>query len=122
MVICLYDQNPSHRDHQGNAGVAEFVQSMGRPLDVSQLTPDELAGIERSKAEFREGRTYSLDEARAMSDAMVALPIAGSNKQSATSPHASVTIFEHDKIGPELINSITPVAGCFFDVKAGSTR
>ena len=59
-------------DDEGVEAVAAFAQSMGHPLDVSQLTPEELAGIERSKADFREGRTYSLDEARAISEAMIA--------------------------------------------------
>jgi hypothetical protein len=71
-AIAIIKETLASLDDEGVEAVAEFVQSMGRPLDVSQLTPDELAGIERSKADFREGRTYSLEEARALSDAMVA--------------------------------------------------
>jgi hypothetical protein len=54
------------------ATVAEIVQTMAQPFEFRDLTPEELAGIERSKADFREGRTYSLEEARALSEAMVA--------------------------------------------------
>lgn len=71
-AIAIIEETLASLDDEGVEAVAEFVQSMGRPLDISQLTPDELAGIERSKADFREGRTYSLDEARAISEAMIA--------------------------------------------------
>ncbi len=71
-AIAIIKETLASLDDEGVEAVAEFVQSMGRPLDVGQLTPEELAGIERSKADFREGRTYSLEEARALSDAMVA--------------------------------------------------
>jgi hypothetical protein len=33
-----------------------------------ELNPDELAAIERSREDFRAGRTYSSDEARAITD------------------------------------------------------
>jgi hypothetical protein len=79
-AIAIIKETLASLDDEGVEAVAEFVQSMGRPLDVSQLTPEELAGIERSKADFREGRTYSLEEARAMTDAFVAKLLANESR------------------------------------------
>jgi hypothetical protein len=75
-AIAIIKETLASLDDEGVEAVAEFAQSfaesMGRPLDVRQLTPEELTGIESSKADFRDGRTYSPDEARAMSEALIA--------------------------------------------------
>jgi hypothetical protein len=70
-AIAIIKETLASLDDEGVETVAEFVQSMGRPLDMSQLTPEELAGIERSKADFREGRTVSLEEYRCEMDAFM---------------------------------------------------
>jgi hypothetical protein len=62
------------------ATVAEIVQTMAAPFKFRDLTPDELAGIEQSKADFREGRTYSVEEAMALTDAFVAKLLANERK------------------------------------------
>ena len=47
--------------------VAEIVQSMDAADDLPrELTAHELALIEQAKEDFRAGRAYSLDEARAL--------------------------------------------------------
>ena len=52
--------------------VAEIVQDMSVPVAVPlRLSAEELAGIEQSKEDFKAGRTYSVDEARAISDAFL---------------------------------------------------
>ena len=70
--IAIIKETLASLDDEDVAGVAAFVQSMGHPLDSRRLTSEELAGIERSKADFRAGRTYSPEEARALSEAIVA--------------------------------------------------
>jgi F420-0:gamma-glutamyl ligase len=54
------------------ATVAEIVQSLAEPAATYDLTPEDLAAVERSKEDFRLGRTYSLAQARALTDAFVA--------------------------------------------------
>ena len=52
--------------------VADIVQDMDTASTLPRkLTARELEMIEQSKADFREGRTNSLDEARARSDAFL---------------------------------------------------
>ena len=56
--------------------LAEIAQSLaharlGEPMQQRRWTDEELAGIERSKADFAAGRTYTPDEARALSDAFL---------------------------------------------------
>jgi hypothetical protein len=70
-AIAIIKETLASLDDEGVEAVAEFAQSMGRPLDMSQLTPEELAGIERSKADFREGRTVGLEEYRSEMDAFM---------------------------------------------------
>jgi hypothetical protein len=65
-------------DDAAVAAVAEIVQSMA--FKFRDLTPDELAGIDRSRADFREGRTYSAEEALALTDAFVAKLLADEAK------------------------------------------
>jgi hypothetical protein len=69
--IAIIKETLASLDDEGVEAVAAFVQPMGRPLDVSQLTPDELAGIERSKADFREGRTVSIEDYNIEMDAFM---------------------------------------------------
>jgi hypothetical protein len=53
--------------------VAEIVQSMDAADDLPrELTAHELALIEQAKEDFRAGRAYSLDEARALTDQFLA--------------------------------------------------
>lgn len=60
-------------DDEGAAKLAAVAQSLARTQasaseTLRALTPEELAGIERSKEDFEAGRTYTMSEARALSD------------------------------------------------------
>jgi len=60
-------------DVEGVLAVADIVQSIEAADDhVRELTPHELALIEQSKDDFRNGRTYTLEQARAMTDEFLA--------------------------------------------------
>ena len=59
-------------DDERVATVAEMVQSLTQPVVSLELTDEERAAIERSKDDFKAGRTYSLAEARARTDAFLA--------------------------------------------------
>ena len=53
--------------------VADIVRGMTTESVLPrELTAEELALIEQSKEDFRQGRTYSLDEARAATDEFLA--------------------------------------------------
>ena len=53
--------------------VAEIVQSMDAADELPrELTAHELALIEQAKEDFRAGRSFSLDEARALTDQALA--------------------------------------------------
>lgn len=53
--------------------VAEIVQSMDAANELPrELTAHELTLIEQAKEDFRAGRSYSLDEARALTDQALA--------------------------------------------------
>jgi hypothetical protein len=62
---------PALGDAQVDA-IAEMVQSLAQNIAPLELTAEELAGIERSKEDFKHGRTYSSAEARALTDAFLA--------------------------------------------------
>ena len=63
---------PSLND-EGVLAIADIVQSIEAADELPrELTPDELALIEQSKDDFKSGRTYTLDQARAMTDAFLA--------------------------------------------------
>ena len=51
------------------AGIVQDLASLGD--GIRELTPRELALIDQSKEDFKAGRTHSLDEARAHSDAFL---------------------------------------------------
>lgn len=55
------------------AAVAEVVCSFAaaEPFALRDLSADELIAMDRSKADFEAGRTYSLAEARALTEAFV---------------------------------------------------
>jgi hypothetical protein len=56
-------------DDEGVMAIADIVQSIEVPdSHVRELTPHELALLEQSKDDFKNGRTYTLDQARAMTD------------------------------------------------------
>ena len=60
-------------DDERVKAVAGIVQSMVGGDDVlRELSPRELALIEKSKADFEAGRTLTLDEAEARTDAFLA--------------------------------------------------
>jgi len=53
--------------------VAEIVQSLDATDDLPrELTAHELAIIEQAREDFRAGRSYTLDEARALTDQFLA--------------------------------------------------
>jgi hypothetical protein len=53
--------------------VAEIVQSIDAADELPrELTAHELALIEQAKEDFKAGRSYSLDEARALTDQVLA--------------------------------------------------
>jgi hypothetical protein len=57
--ISVIQETLASLDDAEVATVAEIVQTMAAPFKFRDLTPDELAGIERSRADFRAGRTVS---------------------------------------------------------------
>ena len=52
--------------------LADIARSMAEPIKPLSLTPDELAALERSKADFAAGRTHTLEEMDAFLDAAAA--------------------------------------------------
>jgi hypothetical protein len=59
-------------DDEGVAAVAEIVEQLAQPELVLELTDAELAGIERSREDFKAGRTLTSAEARALTTAFLA--------------------------------------------------
>jgi hypothetical protein len=59
-------------DDDGVAAVAEIVEQMTQEPVHLDLTDEELAAIERSREDFKAGRTYSSAEARAITSAFLA--------------------------------------------------
>jgi hypothetical protein len=62
---------PALADEQVDA-LAEMVAAWAQPQTPLDLTPEELAGIERSREDFKHGRTYTSEEARALTNAFLA--------------------------------------------------
>jgi hypothetical protein len=62
---------PALADEQVDA-LAEMVAAWAQPQAPLDLTPEELAGIERSREDFKHGRTYTSAEARALTEAFLA--------------------------------------------------
>lgn len=62
-AIAIITKKLASLDDEGVMAVADIVQDMAEPSAVAlDLTDDERAAIERSKADFKEGRTYTNDE------------------------------------------------------------
>jgi hypothetical protein len=59
-------------DDERLAAVADIVDQMVQPDVAIELTAEELAGIERSREDFRTGRTLSSQEYRTEIDAFMA--------------------------------------------------
>ena len=60
-------------DDERVLAVADIVQALDAADDLPrELTAHELALIEQAKEDFRTGRSYSLDEARALTDEFLA--------------------------------------------------
>jgi hypothetical protein len=58
-------------DDERLQAVAEMIDDIAADEAVRPLTARELALIEQSKEDFAAGRTYSVDEVRAHSDAFI---------------------------------------------------
>ena len=59
-------------DDEGVLSLAEHAEDLADARAVRSLTERELALIEQAKADFTAGRTYTMEEARALSDAFIA--------------------------------------------------
>jgi hypothetical protein len=59
-------------DDEGVLSLAEHAEDLADAGAVRPLTERELALIEQAKADFAAGRTYTLEEARTLSDAFIA--------------------------------------------------
>ncbi len=59
-------------DDETVQAVADFVQSMTGPVQVRSLSDRELALLEQAKEDFRLGRTDTLEDFKARTDAMLA--------------------------------------------------
>ena len=71
-AIAIINKKLADLDDEAVLTVADIVQDMDTASTLPRkLTARELELIEQSKADFREGRTYSIDEARARSDAFL---------------------------------------------------
>ena len=71
-AIAIINKKLADLDDEAVLTVADIVQDLDTASTLPRkLTARELEMIEQSKADFREGRTYSLDEARARSDAFL---------------------------------------------------
>jgi hypothetical protein len=62
---------PALADEQVDA-LAEMVAAWAETREPLDLTPEELAGIERSREDFKDGRTYTSAEARALTKTFLA--------------------------------------------------
>ena len=71
-AIAIINKKLADLDDEAVLTVADIVQDLDTASTLPRkLTARELEMIEQSKADFREGRTYSIDEARARSDAFL---------------------------------------------------
>lgn len=72
-AIAIINAQLASFDDERVLTVADIVQDMTATNDLPRpLTAEELALIERSKADFKEGRTHSSSEARTLTDAFLA--------------------------------------------------
>ena len=71
-AIAIINKKLADLDDEAVLTVADIVQDLDTASTLPRkLTACELEMIEQSKADFREGRTYSVDEARTRSDAFL---------------------------------------------------
>ncbi len=71
-AIAIINAKLADLNDEAVAAVAGIVRDIGTAGTLPRpLTPRERALIEQSKTDFREGRTYALDEARQRSDAFI---------------------------------------------------
>jgi hypothetical protein len=70
-IAKIHASLPALADEQVDA-LAEMVQAWAETREPLDLTPEELAGIERSREDFKHGRTYTSAEARALTEAFLA--------------------------------------------------
>ena len=73
-AIAVINAKLSALDDERVKTVVDIVEDIAQSSDdlTRDLTARELALIEQSKEDFKSGRTYSLSEARAMTDAALA--------------------------------------------------
>ncbi len=71
-AIAIITANLTKLDDIAVAELANHVQASTMPFVLRDLTDDERAAIERSREDFKAGRTYSVDEYRAEMDAFMA--------------------------------------------------
>ena len=72
-AIDVINAHLSSLDDERVQTIAKIVQSMAAPDDLPRaLTARELALIEQSKEDFKAGRVYSVEEARALTDQFLA--------------------------------------------------
>lgn len=72
-AIAVINAKLASLDDEAVKTVAEFVEDVATSDELPRaLTAEELALIERSKEDFKTGRTLSLDEAMARTDAFLA--------------------------------------------------
>jgi hypothetical protein len=68
-AIAINHSRLTSLDDEGVLKVADIIEGMAANDDLPrELDPDELAAIERSREDFRAGRTYSSNEAKALTD------------------------------------------------------
>lgn len=68
-AIAIIHSRLTSLDDGGVLKVADLIEELVANDDLPRaLEPEELAAIERSREDFRAGRTYSSDEARTLTD------------------------------------------------------
>ena len=70
-ISVIADKLASLND-EGVLSLAEHAEDLADASAVRPLTEHELTLIEQAKGDFAAGRTYTMEEARALSDAFIA--------------------------------------------------
>lgn len=71
-AIAAINARLADADDETVEAVAEFVRSLDEPRPVRPLSERERSLLEQSRADFKAGRTYTMEESRARTDAMLA--------------------------------------------------
>ena len=71
-AIEMIAANLSRLSEEELAVLVEVTTSMTQPTSVFKLTNAERLAVERSREDFKAGRTFTLDEAEARTDAFLA--------------------------------------------------